>query len=316
MQKQLYFNILKVALGAALIILLVRMAPLGDVVRTLGSVNVYYLLLAVALYLSGLLVSPVRWSRLLAAKGIHVPLRNLVSYFFIGYFFNNFLPTIVGGDLARARYVGIESKRRPEAFGATIVDRAIGFLALTAIVLVLSLGFSHVVANEGLILLAVVLIVALTALASLFFKRSIFERLSGWLGKIRLFDLGRRLTQLYTAIYSYRDHKLTCLLAFTLSLVLQSALIVANYCLGLSLGIQVTPIYYFLFIPIIAFASMIPLTPNALGIREHSYRILFMRVGVNEIHAVSLSLLNLFLVFLASLIGGVIFLVRKEEFTI
>jgi uncharacterized protein (TIRG00374 family) len=212
--------------------------------------------------------------------------------------------------------VGIESNRRPEAFGATIVDRAVGFLALTAIVLVLSLGFSHVVAIEGLILLAVVLIVALTALASLFFKKSIFERLNGWLGRIRIFDLGRRLTQLYTAIYSYRDHKLTCLLAFALSLVLQSALIVANYCLGLSLGIELSPAYYFLFIPIIAFASMVPLTPNALGIREHSYRILFMRVGVTEIHAVSLSLLNLFLVLLASLIGGVIFLVRKEEFTI
>ncbi len=316
MRKQLYFNILKVAAGAILIFLLIRMAPLGDVFRTIKNVNVYYLLLAIALYFSGLLVSPIRWSRLLAAKGIHVSLKNLASYFFIGYFFNNFLPTIVGGDLARARYVGLESQRRPEAFGATIVDRAIGFLALTAIVLVLSLGFSHVLANEGLILLAVALILALTALVSLFFKRSIYSKVSGWLRRVKVLDLGRRLTDLYAAIYSYRDHKLTCLVAFLLSVVLQSALIMANYCLGLSVGIKASVAYYFLFIPIIAFASMIPLTPNALGIREHSYRILFTRIGVSEIHAVSLSLLNLFLVLLASLVGGLIFVLRREEFKI
>jgi uncharacterized protein (TIRG00374 family) len=312
-RKQLYFNILKVVVGAVLIALLIRMAPLGDVVRTLRDVNVYYLLLAIALYLSGLLVSPIRWSRLLAAKGIDVPLANLASYFFIGYFFNNFLPTIVGGDLARARYVGIESNRRSEAFGATIVDRAIGFLALTAIVLVLSLGFSHVVANEGLILVAVATILGLTALASLFFKRSVYAKLNGWIGRIRVLDLGRRLTALYAAIYAYREHKLTCLTAFILSLILQSALIMANYCLGLSVGIRIGMAYYFLFIPIIAFASMIPLTPNALGIREHSYRILFTRIGVSETCAVSLSLLNLFLVLVASLIGGVIFVLKREE---
>lgn len=321
MRKQLYFNILKVAAGAVLIVLLIRMAPLGDVFRTIKNVNVYYLLLAIALYLLGLLVSPVRWSRLLAAKGIHVPVKNLASYFFIGYFFNNFLPTIVGGDLVRARYVGIESKRRPEAFGATIVDRAIGFLALTAIastatVFVLSLGFEEMEGNTSLIFLAVAFILGLTALAFLFFKRSVYTKLSGWIGRIQVLQLGRRLFELYAAIYAYRNHKLTCLVAFLLSVVLQSALIMANYCLGLAVGIKASVAYYFLFIPIIAFASMVPLTPNAWGIREYSYGILFRLVKASNFHAVSLAVLNVFLVLLASLVGGVIFVLRREEFKI
>jgi len=302
------FAILKIAVGTGLILLLIHITPIADVARTLKNANIFYLLVSAALYLFALLLGPLRWSRLLSVKGIHLSLRRVISYFFIGFFFNNFLPTIVGGDVARATYAGLESGKKSEAFAATVVDRTVGFLALTMIVLFITLGSSHFGLDREIFVVPVVIIVLVTAGVSLFFNSKVFNKLTAGLGRIRFFNLGQRVANLYSSIYSYREEKSTCLLAFLLSIGLQSGLIAANYTLGYSVGIRISPLYYFLFIPIIAFMSMIPLSPNAIGIRESGYMLLFCQVGVTKSQAMSLSVLNLSLVLLSSLIGGVIFL--------
>lgn len=314
MQRQNLFTLLKIAIGTGLIILLIYITPLKEVGTHLRGADIHYLLLSAGLYLLGLLMGPLRWSRLLSIRGIHLPFGKLTSYFFIGLFFNNFLPTIVGGDVARATYVAMKSNRKSEAFASTVVDRAIGFLALTVIVLFITIGFSHLVLTQNILLISVLIIFCLTGVVALFFNKSIFIRLIGLLPKIRFFNLGRRLASVYSSIYFYKKHKLTCLFAFGLSIFLQSALIMANYFLGYSVGMRVAPAYFFLFIPIIAFISMIPLSPNAIGIRESGYVILFTQIGVTRAQALSLSFLNLFLVLLSSLIGGLIFLFKKERF--
>jgi len=313
-RKQTAFTLLKIVIGTGLIVLLIRIIPLREVATHLRNANIYYLLLATGLLLSGLLVGPVRWSGLLSTKGIHIPLRKLASYFYIGLFFNNFLPTIVGGDVARATYVALESDKRSEAFASTVVDRAIGFLALTVIVLFVTLTFSHLVLDKSIFVVLVLVIFCITVLVSLFFNRSIFNRLVGVLPRIRFYKLGSRLASLYSSIYSYREHKSPCLIAFGLSIVLQSALIMSNCFLGYSVGVRISPVYYFLFIPLISFMSMIPLSPNAIGIRESGYVLLFSQIGVTRSQALSLSFLNLFLVLLAALIGGICFLFQKERF--
>ena len=313
MRRQVYLTILKIVIGAGLIVLLLRITPLREVGSHLRNADKHYLFLSAGLYLSGLLIGPLRWSRLLSAKGIRLPFKKLASYFFIGLFFNNFLPTIVGGDVARATYVAMDSNKKAEAFASTVVDRAIGFLALTGIVLFVTLLFSHLILDKNTLTISAAAIFILTGLVSLFFNKFVFNRLTGVLPKIKLFNIGTKLASVYSSIYFYKKHKLTCLLAFGLSIILQSALILANYFLGYSVGMRITLVYFFLFIPIIAFVSMIPLSPNAIGIRESGYVIFFSQIGVTKAQALSLSFLNLSLVFLSSLIGGLIFLFKRER---
>ncbi len=314
MRKRTYFTLLKITVGAGLIALLIYLTPLKEVSTHLRSADIRFLLLAVGLYLLGLLASPLRWSMLLSTKGIRIPFGRLTSYFFIGVFFNNFLPTIVGGDVARASYVGMESNKKPEAFASTIVDRAIGFLALTVIVLSVTLCFSHLVLVRNAVLIYVLIIFFFTGSVFFLFKESIFNKLVHLLRRIKLFNLGTTLVNVYSSIYFYKKHKTTCLFAFGLSVLLQSAIILSNYFLGRSVGMDIGLVYYFLFIPIIAFMSMIPLSPNAIGIRESGYVLLFTQIGATNSQALSLSFLNLFVVLLFSLIGGLVFLLRKSRF--
>ena len=67
----------------------------------LTTSNYGYLLLALVLFVIAVITNAIKWYILLKAQGIPVPLRALINYTFVGFFFNNFLPANVGGDVMR-----------------------------------------------------------------------------------------------------------------------------------------------------------------------------------------------------------------------
>jgi len=82
--------------------------------------------------LVGLVLYTLRWSLVLRAIGVEVPFGRLFRQYLISLFFSNFLPTTVGGDVAKVYYLG-----RDEGYvdvGASVVlDRFLGLLSLTVI---------------------------------------------------------------------------------------------------------------------------------------------------------------------------------------
>ena len=92
-----------------------------------------WIIAAGALHIIGLLISAYRWQLLLKAVDVEAPLWPLLRSYLIGGFFNNFLPTRVGGDVYRM----IDSKKysgtllRP--FAVIIVERLTGIYGLILI---------------------------------------------------------------------------------------------------------------------------------------------------------------------------------------
>ena len=58
------------------------------------------------------------------------PMFGLINLYFVGSFFNTFLPTSFGGDAIRMVELARHSKRAPEAVGTVLVDRANGLWVL------------------------------------------------------------------------------------------------------------------------------------------------------------------------------------------
>ena len=102
----------------------------------LTTANYWYLLLAFALYIGAIIANAVKWHILLRAQGIPVPLRAVTNYTFVGFFFNNFLPTNMGGDIMRGYGLARYTERSAEAAVSVVVDRIMGLLAFmfTAVV--------------------------------------------------------------------------------------------------------------------------------------------------------------------------------------
>src|SRR5215831_13845360 len=72
-----------------------------------------------------------KWKLVLGAMGLSLPFHRLGEQYLLGIFFNNFLPTMIGGDAARVYYLGREEGYATVAT-SILVDRGLGFLSLAA----------------------------------------------------------------------------------------------------------------------------------------------------------------------------------------
>ncbi len=94
------------------------------------TASLAWLGLALGLYLLMVLASAWRWGLLLGAQGVEVPARTLTGSFLVATFFNNFLPSNIGGDVIRIADTARPAGSKTLATSVVLVDRGIGLLGL------------------------------------------------------------------------------------------------------------------------------------------------------------------------------------------
>src|SRR4029079_8680305 len=94
------------------------------------SADPRWVLAALALTPLGYFVSVRRWRLLIRSQGGDAPLPFLVRSFLVGVFFNNFLPSTIGGDTVRVLDTARTGVGRAKAVAIVFVDRFVGLLAL------------------------------------------------------------------------------------------------------------------------------------------------------------------------------------------
>jgi uncharacterized protein (TIRG00374 family) len=100
----------------------------GELVSTLARLNPWVFAAAVGIFLFAQLLFVMRWRLLLRVLSIHIGLGIGLKLHFLGWFYNNCLPSSVGGDLLRAWYVTkhVESDKRTDAALSVFFDRIVG----------------------------------------------------------------------------------------------------------------------------------------------------------------------------------------------
>ena len=116
----------RVIVSTALLAYLLSTVQLDELVAVWSDIVLPFVLLAIGLQLVGVVISALKWWLLLRASGHHVPYRWAVRAYFIGQFFNNFLPTMIGDRVKREIKKERRRRRRDEARAAG----GAGFLAL------------------------------------------------------------------------------------------------------------------------------------------------------------------------------------------
>lgn len=292
---------------------------------TLTTANYWYLILAIALFEIAVVTNAVKWYILLRAQGIPVPLKALTNYTFVGFFFNNFLPANVGGDVMRgfglARYID----RSAEAAVSVVVDRIIGlaafmFTAVVAAVIAVMLASRGQLAGEAtvvknLTLVAIISIMGMTAIAGGFavlLSRRL-RRLAGRLFEIKLLSpLGPVYQRISGSFGAYRHQYAALLGAFGVGVVTVLLTGLVDVAIVAGLRGQIAPIYIFLFNPMIAILLIIPISIGGLGTGSVLYVYFYGLVGVAEPLAFALSLIKQGVIYVGSLPGGFLWLKSRE----
>jgi uncharacterized membrane protein YbhN (UPF0104 family) len=310
---RLLLVILKILVSVGLLYVVISKAGIDKVSTMLQGISIFYFLTACLMYIISIYLSSIRWQFFLP-EGFRI--KKLFSLYFIGSFFNNILPGIIGGDAVKAYYLNHEIRRTR----ATAEDEAVGMMkegespqnasCITQPSNDSSRNTSH--SSLGVAVASVFMdryigFVALMAIGLIaypfglrYFRGSYIEWLMPLVVilfvtmSILLFGLriGKRITflsELYHYFASYKGERSILAKTFFISLIVQISGICAVYVISLGLRIEIPLLPLFIFIPIISTLTTIPLSISGIGVREASFVILFGCLGISSVQATAIS---------------------------
>lgn len=309
---------LKIGFSLALYAYIFTSVDVSRLWTLLKAANVSLFAIGVAGYIVVQTMSAYRWSLLLGPLGMRTSFGRLLSIYFLGMFFNWFLPTAIGGDVVRVYYLSRDAGRLSGPTASVFLDRDLGMAALLLVALVVAtasgttLSVPGGVQNIPLAPLFGLVVLAFTAANLALFYRPTYHLLHKLLKLLRMKRADERVQRLFDSVNSYRGHWRLLSGTLLLSVVIQVGGIFTNVMLGTSLGIVTYHgwVDFLVLIPAISLISMVPLSLNGMGWREISYIVLFQAVGATEPQAAALAFAWLGVLLATSLPGGIIYVLR------
>ena len=266
-----------------------------------------YVAAAVAIMTVTVLPMAWRWQRLLEARSIDDRLAWLTRAYFVGYTAGQVLPTAVGGDAAR---IFETSRRHPghggPIAGSVLLERALGgsaTLALAAVGFALALGEYDVGAY---LWIELAFVVATVLLGVAVFSRSARRPLAWFLPLLRRLRVDRPIRAVYEGIHAYRDHTRLLIGVFALTLAIQAVRVLAIWCTGEAVGIDLSPRPYYVMGPLLFLVMLVPFTINGLAVREAFFVSFLGQLGVSADAAFSAGFLFFLVTIALALPGGLI----------
>ena len=304
--------LVQVVFSFALLVFLLTQLDIAQLQDVRRNLSLPFFGAAVALQLAGVLVSSLKWWLLLQALDQPLPYVWTVRVYLIGQFFNNFLPTTVGGDAMRVLMLRRRIGRISTALASVWVERLTGFVALTLI------GWTGLgLAGESLsgapelrwavllCLLAGTLAVAVALgapLAARLLARLRLPNILNWRG---------RLQDLTAAISSYHGARGTLIAVMALAFAYQLSWVAVHAAASRALALHIPFQFMLLLVPLSDIVGLVPIFFNNLGAREGTFALLLAQIGVPAASAVALA----FLIFLARLLvaalGGLLYLLDR-----
>ncbi len=297
-------NLLRVLITAAGITIIVTQVDLRATWEGIQQADPGLVLIALLIFQSGIVIRAARWLALLRALSSPITLRRLTGLYYIGAFFNTFLPTGFGGDVVRTVETTADSSTET-AVVTVLIDRMSGLLVLFVFALAaLLVGAGGLPAN----LRAAAIAISVLGLAggAFILLTDIPGQVADWFAeRIRFVNLKGAARAVHTI---YRLDKRAVGLALLASVAFNTVLILAHYLMAraLGLGVSLTTI-----ITVTLIGALLLLIPSiqGLGVREPVYVLLLGMVAIEPEKALAFSLGTYALNLSTGLVGAVYYAV-------
>ncbi|MFH0738422.1 MAG: lysylphosphatidylglycerol synthase transmembrane domain-containing protein [Candidatus Omnitrophota bacterium] len=294
----------RISISVALLFFLFREVDKKSTLEIVKHSNIYLLFLAFfVLFLSGI-IALFRWEMLLKATKINLSLRRVIASFSGGIFFNLFLPSTIGGDVVRSIDLSSHTQKPKEVMATVFLDRLSGYVGLVLVSLFSVIFGRRFIEDKSVLIAVAVITLILIAILLVLFNRFIYSKISLLLHSPNAGRIRELIQGLHREIHYFRDKKMVLFNNLLFSLVIQVLLPITSYITALSLGVNINPVYFFIFIPVISAITLLPISIGGLGVRENITVLFFASVGMSHDLALAISLLNSFFILIFGLIGG------------
>ena len=311
--KKKIFSFLRIIISVSLIAFLIKtqFKDIQSAIKILKMINIPWLILSASTHVFGIWITAIRWKTLLQTQKINLNTRFLTSTVLIGFFFNNFLPSTIGGDVFRTYDVAKKTNKPLGTSGSVIVvERFSGVIsAATYAIVALFLGFTAI-GGQSVIIPIIIFFVICIILAFLILNPSIL-RLEKLVKKIKFLEkLKQKLSNVYNTFLSFKKYKMVLTKILIYSFLLQFAVILNYYLAAKALGINLSLTSFIFIVPVVATIAMIPISIGGIGLRENSLVYIMVAMGVNNEEAALCSLILFAMLIFIGIIGGITYSIR------
>jgi uncharacterized membrane protein YbhN (UPF0104 family) len=306
----------KIVVSIVLLAVLFSKIDAARLWTTARRASLVWLAAALSIYLLNVVASTWRWRLLLEAQEIDVAPRTLFGSFLVALFFNNFLPSNIGGDVIRIRDTARVAGSKTLATIVVLTDRVIGLMGL---VLVAAFGatMAGTAAGHGPApiwpsWLWAGFLIATALSAPVVLSPAGVGRLLQPLTVFHPEWVGGRIEHVTAALARFRERPSALASCFGGAVFVQSATVVFYLAVAYALGVNITAWDLAVVVPISFVVQMLPVSVNGFGVREATFSFYFTRVGLPIESALLVSLVGTALIMLFSLSGAAVYVARRR----
>jgi uncharacterized membrane protein YbhN (UPF0104 family) len=307
--RRILFSTAKILVSAALLYLALRKVDLLELASRINNpASFAWIATAIAITFLQLFVGVLRWREIGAECGAPLRTREAMRYNLIGAFFNQTLPSAIGGDAVRLWLVARAGAGWRAATYSIFVDRAIGLIAL-AVIIVASLPWSYNLITDT------------KGRSALLFVD--FAALAGGLGFLVLGAL--RWPWLKRWWVTHHVHACAVIAdrvlfsrargpkVAVLSLLVHVLAVAIAWCVVQAIAAPVGFGQVFQLVPPVMLITMLPVSIAGWGVREATMGLAFGYAGLMTNEGVNVSLLFGAVYFIVGAFGGLVWIFSAEK---
>ena len=307
--RRILFSAIKILISLALLYLALRKVNLTELASRINNLaSLGWIVVAIAVTFLQIFVGVLRWRRVSAECGAPLGLQQAMRFNLIGAFFNQTLPSSIGGDAVRLWLVARGGAGWRAATYSIFVDRAIGLIAL-AIVIVASLPWSYNLIDDphGRSALLLVDFAALAGGVGFLVLGALpWPWLKRWWGTHHL----HACAVIANRVIFSRQHGPAIAV---LSIVVHVLAVVIAWCVVQSIAAPVVFGQIFQLVPPVMLITMLPISIAGWGVREATMGLAFGYAGLLPNEGVNISLLYGAVTFLVGAFGGLVWIFSAEK---
>ena len=252
-----------------------------------------------------LALSAERWKYVLIMMGHKISYKFALKIQFIGMFFNQVLPSAIGGDAYRIWQIKSKIGSLEDGVNSVLCDRLIALFTLNILILInllfLDIDIIYIISIYFLIFSSIFFIInnnILKKIINLFFKtKKIFFYLSNILDILSDLFISKRIV--FLVFISAVIHVFSATIFYIISNSLNNDISFTNFLI-------ITPFLLIL--------THLPISIGGWGIREGVMIFCLSRVGVQPESALAISILAGFIQLAAGIFGGIAWMINHDKF--
>jgi len=286
----------------------------SSLIKVLGGIKISYLILSIIFFIVSVFSAAYRWKYVISIKNKNISFKSSLREYFIGSFFNNFLPGSIGGDLVRIVGASKVIGSKEVALSSVFVERVIGLISLLTIGII-GFMFLNISSGPGYLTISIILLTSLMLILVAVLNSRSNEIICDIIDTYSPKKVSETLLVYIRDFSGYSASLLKLFYVFLISFAFKILDGFFVYFILKSLAIDLTYAHAVALFCIINVIKMIPISFNGLGLSAISWVFILKSFGVNENTAASIDFLTVSISLLISCYGGFLYFfgVRKEK---